>query len=317
MPKSAIEVAASIVRDPAGRVLLAQRTARQVSAGFWELPGGKIAAGESPAQAAARELAEEIGIAAHELRPAGGYEHLFPNRRVRLHFFHVVRWSGSPRGSEGQRLAWVEPAAPEVGPVLPSNRRILARLGLPSVCAVADLDRAPEPLLAQLERALQAGLGLVQLRANARRADQRVQLARCVAARARARRARVLIAASALEAHRAGADGVHSTATELRRLASRPPTGLWAASCRDGADLARAVSLGADFAVLSPVRASASHPEERPLGFDGLRRLVAEVPIPVYAQGGLRLEDLDLARRAGACGIALSLDAYLAAAASS
>ena len=39
-----------------GRVLIAQRPAGKHMAGYWEFPGGKIAAGESGEQALAREL---------------------------------------------------------------------------------------------------------------------------------------------------------------------------------------------------------------------------------------------------------------------
>jgi 8-oxo-dGTP diphosphatase len=306
-----IAVAVSIVRDAGGRVLLAQRTARQVSAGFWELPGGKIDAGESAAEAAARELHEEVGIEALALRPWTVYEHAFPRKRVRLHFFRVEAWRGQPHGKEGQRLAWVDPAAPAVGPVLPSNRRILAQLGLPPVYAVVGPDDAAsvDALLARLTRALRAGLRLVQVRAAKGCADQRVQLARRIAARAHPFGARVMLAASALEARRACADGVHSPASELRRMTARPPVDLWSASCHDAADLARAVALGADFTVVSPVLATASHPGHVPLGFDGLRRQVATAAIPVYAQGGTNLDHLDEALRAGASGIALSLAA--------
>ena len=64
MRSGVIEVAASIVSAPDGRVLMAERTPGQVSPGFWELPGGKIDAGESAEHAAIRELDVEIGIRA-------------------------------------------------------------------------------------------------------------------------------------------------------------------------------------------------------------------------------------------------------------
>ena len=43
-----VDVAACIVRSPDGRVLMAERTAGQISPGFWELPGGKVDPGETP-----------------------------------------------------------------------------------------------------------------------------------------------------------------------------------------------------------------------------------------------------------------------------
>jgi 8-oxo-dGTP diphosphatase len=303
-----VNVAASIVRAPDGRVLLAERTARQLAAGFWELPGGKIDPGETAAQAAARELDEEIGIKPQLLRPSIVYTHAYLTKRVRLHFFRVDGWYGDPQGREGQRLVWVDPAAPAVAPVLPSNERVLRALGLPHLYLIARSSEAggPQALLARLPAALAEGVKFIQLREPQMAPDQRVAFARRAAEIARSFGARVMLAGSAIEARRAGADGVHSSALDLRRLETRPQCDLWAASCHRAGDLDRAISLGADAAVLSPVMATASHANLPPLGWEGLQRLAATAPIPVYAQGGMTPELLETARRAGAAGIAIS-----------
>ena len=52
-------VGAAIVRE--GRVLAARRTAPPAAAGRWELPGGKVEPGETPAAALVREVREELG----------------------------------------------------------------------------------------------------------------------------------------------------------------------------------------------------------------------------------------------------------------
>jgi 8-oxo-dGTP diphosphatase len=300
-----VDVAASIVMQEDGRVLLAERTARQIGAGFWELPGGKIDPGESAAEAAARELDEEIGIKPLELKPWIRYEHVFRTRHLRLQFFRVGRFTGSPQGREGQRIAWVDPQHIDVGPVLPSNDRVLLGLGLPSRYAVlsagdrsADLERIRPPL--------ESGVRLIQLRANAWTPDQRVLLARRADGLARAFGARVMLAASALEARRAGVLGTHATAADLWRARTRPDVRLWIASCHGAEDLERAVATGADAAVLSPVLASAAHPERAPLGWEGLHRLALSAPIPIYAQGGMHPSMLDAARAAGAHGVAFA-----------
>ncbi len=301
-----VDVAVSIVQSPDGRVLLAERTARQVAAGFWELPGGKIDSGETAPEAARRELDEEIGIVPHELRPWAAYEHAFRTKRVRLHFFRVTGWDGNPQGREGQRLAWVDPASPSVAPVLPSNERVLAALGLPPLYAVAHASDygGPEGFLARLPTLLAAGVRLLRLCEPAMAPDQRIAFARRVASAARPHGARVLLEGSALASRRAGVDGVHATQAELHRLDARPPVPLWSASCHDGADLARAVALGADMAVLSPVLACSQQPKRPLLGWEGFARLARASPIPVYAQGGLSPASLDHARAAGGAGIA-------------
>lgn len=305
MPLPLIDVAVSIVRAPDGRVLLAERTARQVAAGFWELPGGKIEEGESAEEAAARELDEEIGIKPDALRPWISYVHAYRTKRVRLRFFSVDRWRGEPRGRENQRLAWVDPTAPAVAPLLPSNERVMRALGLPRLCAIVRPDEhdGHRTLLGRLRAAMAGGLRLIQLRDRHSAPDQRVAFARRVVEAARPYRAQVLVAGPAIEARRAGATGVYSCARDLRRLSSRPEAGFWMASCRDADDLARAVSLGADVAVLALT--TASQAEATPLGWDDLKRLVATTPITVYAQGGLKPDDLDMALGSGAAGIAV------------
>jgi 8-oxo-dGTP diphosphatase len=253
-----------------------------------------------------RELAEEVGITALAVRPWIRYSHAFRLRRLRLFFFRIDRWTGTAHGREGQRIAWVDPANPEVTPILPSVERTLIALGLPDLYAVSDSHRhgGPERVLAALPLALRDGLRLIQVREPAMAPDQRVQFARRVAAVAEPYGARVLLAGSALEARRAGLSGTHATAAELRRSTSRPPVKFWVASCRDGADLKLAEALGADAAVLSPVLPGTAHPERPPLGWEGLRSLAAEARLPVYAQGGVSRSLLGEARRAGAVGIA-------------
>jgi 8-oxo-dGTP diphosphatase len=62
--------------------------------------------------------------------------------------------------------------------------------------------------------------------------------------------------------------------------------------------------LNADFATLSPVCATASHPDAKPLGWERFARLAADARLPVYALGGIAPEDLERARAAGAQGVA-------------
>jgi 8-oxo-dGTP diphosphatase len=291
MRADTIEVAATVLQDAQGHVLLAERTARQVSAGYWELPGGKVDPGETPAAAAQRELHEEIGVRSHGLTPWLVYEHRFPLRRIRLHLFRAQGWSGTPQGCEGQRLRWVDPARPAVAPILQSNERALAALSLPPLYAIIDADR--DDAAAALDRALAEGAGLVQLHAHTLSPEQRSTLARRLAARASAHGARLLLHGSAQEVRRAGIAGLHTEAAELRRLDSRPAVPLWIPCCQDAADLTRAVALGADAVVLGAAA-----------GWETVARLTATVPIGVYAAGGLTAADLPQARRAGAIGIA-------------
>jgi 8-oxo-dGTP diphosphatase len=308
--RAVVDVAVGVLRAPDGRVLLAQRKAGKVAAGYWELPGGKVEPGETPAQAASRELLEEVGVRVLELAPWRVYEHDFPAKRLRLHWFHVRSWSGEAHGREGQRLAWVDPAEPGVGPLLPSNELAITTLALPELVAVARVGHAPgayDELLARIPALVEDGLRLLIVRAPEFAPGQRVQLLRRLREFRRGTGLRLVLSGTALEARQAGACGLHSSAAALAGLTERPPARLWAVSAHDARDLKRAHVLGADVAFVSPVLPTASHPESRALGWAGLRSLVAASPLPVYAQGGLGPGDVDTARAAGALGVAVDL----------
>lgn len=305
-----VDVAVGVLRAPDGRVLLTERKPGKDAAGFWELPGGQIEQGESPVQAAARELLEEVGVRADELAPWRVYEHDFPTKRVRLHWFNVRRWAGEPKGREGQRVAWVDPAWPTVGPLLPSNELAFATLALPELVGVARVNHAPgapEKLLASIPSLVAGGLRLLIVRALELAPGQRVQLTRRLRQLRRGTELRLLLSGTALEARQAGACGLHSSAAALAGLIERPPTRLWAVSAHNARDLERASALGADFVLVSPVLSTPSHPGDQALGWDGLRALVAASPLPVYAQGGLGPGDIGTARSAGALGVAVDI----------
>jgi 8-oxo-dGTP diphosphatase len=103
-----------------------------------------------------------------------------------------------------------------------------------------------------------------------------------------------------------GAAGVHLPGTTLAGTIKRPvPQALWlAASCHDASQLEKAAHIGCDFAVLSPVAATASHPGQEPLGWQRFEELVNDARLPVYALGGMRPEEAPTARAHGGRGVA-------------
>jgi 8-oxo-dGTP diphosphatase len=102
-------VAAAVLLDREGRVLLAQRPEGKNLAGLWEFPGGKIEAGERPEHALVRELHEELGIVveAHTLSPVTFASHAYDDMHLLMPVWMASQWSGVPHGREGQALAWV------------------------------------------------------------------------------------------------------------------------------------------------------------------------------------------------------------------
>lgn len=102
-------VAAVVLVDPEGRVLLAQRPEGKDMAGLWEFPGGKIEPGELPEAALIRELQEELGIDTWEscLAPLTFASHTYPGFHLLMPVFICRKWQGIASAREGQRLTWV------------------------------------------------------------------------------------------------------------------------------------------------------------------------------------------------------------------
>ncbi len=103
-----VEVAAgAILSSDKTQVLLALRSATQHQGNLWEFPGGKLEPFEAADAALVREISEEIGIHASELRELMVVEHEYSDKSVRLHVYVVNAFTGEPQGLEGQALRWV------------------------------------------------------------------------------------------------------------------------------------------------------------------------------------------------------------------
>jgi len=123
-----LHVAAGILRDSSGRILITERLCDGPFDGLWEFPGGKIADGETSIQALVRELAEELGIGVATSQPFMELHHEYPDRIVDIEFFVVTSWSGTPAGLEGQGLRWVLPADLNPDILLPADVPVLEAL---------------------------------------------------------------------------------------------------------------------------------------------------------------------------------------------
>jgi len=306
-----VRVAAAVVTRADGQVLLAQRPAGKVYAGYWEFPGGKLEPGETPRAALDRELREELGLTVRQASPWLIQRFAYPHAYVELHFFRVYAWAGEPVGHDGQAFAWQRPGAFDVAPLLPANTLVLRALELPRVYGITMAAEVGEAaFIAAAERALQRGLRLIQLREKDWPAARQSALADALLARAQSVGARVLLNGSVEDARAWGCHGVHLTAAALAATSVRPDGLLCAASCHTAGDLARVGSLQLDFAVLGPVLPTSTHPRAQPLGWKLFAAIASETAVPVFALGGLRPDDLESAIAHGAHGVALRRAAW-------
>ncbi|MBT0667552.1 (deoxy)nucleoside triphosphate pyrophosphohydrolase [Novosphingobium profundi] len=111
-------VAVALV-DAEGRVLLQQRPCGTMHAGLWEFPGGKVDAGESPEDAAVREMEEELGVRlkVRDLLPVGfasgpleGVGGAGVGRSLVILLYRADCWEGEPMSLEGGEAGWYAPA---------------------------------------------------------------------------------------------------------------------------------------------------------------------------------------------------------------
>ena len=299
-----LEVAVAVIERADGAFLLAQRPEGKVYAGWWEFPGGKVHDGESADAALSRELHEELGIEVGAAFPWITRVFVYPHATVRLNFFRVVQWTGEPHPREQQAIRWQRFDAPMAEPMLPANAPVLRSLALPLEYAVTSAETlGTDEMLARIERRLKQGLRLIQVRDKT--LHDRAAFAHAVVALAHRYGAKVLVNGDEESARAAGADGVHWTAAALLGAQVRPQDLLCGASCHTAAEIERAAALECDFAVLGPVRDTATHAATPTLGWHGFGRLARGAPIPVFAIGGLLLSDLAESRRCGAHGLAM------------
>ncbi len=129
MPKPekslSVNVAAGVLQDTRGQVLISQRLPGTHQAGAWEFPGGKINVGET---ALTRELAEELGIVVRTAAPLTRFTHRYADRSVVLDVWRVTEYDGMPRGLEGQPIRWAAPESLLEQGLLSADRPIIDAL---------------------------------------------------------------------------------------------------------------------------------------------------------------------------------------------
>ena len=307
-----LHVMAGVLRDGQGRVLLAQRPPGKHLAGLWEFPGGKLEPGEAPLHALVRELHEELGIHidAADGTPLIRVPWRYGERELLLDAWQFTRWQGTPASLEGQALQWSLPTRVDMATLAPADRPILQVLRLPSLYAITPADVAPEQARAwqlRLDAALAQGVRLLELRLPLWAVAQVRALAARLQRHAVQRGANILLNGDIDGARSLGEGvGVQLKSAQLHTLVERPLP--WAqvvgASCHDAPELERAARAGADFATLSPVAATASHPGMQALGWHRFQTLADAAALPVYALGGMAPAQVDEACRHGAQGVA-------------
>lgn len=307
--KKLIHVAAAVILDSRGHILLAQRPADKHQGGLWEFPGGKVEPGEPVVEALHRELDEELGIQLIHAEPLIRIPHHYADKSVLLDVYTVNAFEGEPWGREGQPVRWVAPVELATYEFPAANKPIVTAALLKDRLAIS---MAPESVdepgfLDNLKEAVEAHQ-LQQLVLRAPALDKADYAALVKQAREATSQSELtlFLHCEVEQANDLNADALHLNSTRLRELESRDQFhGRWlGASCHNLEELMLAVEKGLDYVTLSPVQPTESHPGDPHLGWEQFEQLVADITIPVFALGGVGEAELSQAKQAGAQGIA-------------
>lgn len=232
----------------------------------------------------------------------------YPDLKVQLHVFETNQFEGEPIGKEGQSIAWKPLSQLKAADFPEANRGILQALRLPNLYMVSGNFHHADDAIYRLGAALEDGVRLVQLRAKQLDEAEFFALAeQAISLTHQTLGAKILINGKPDWLTRLPeADGIQLPSSALMSLTQRPipDDKLLGISTHTPAEMAKALEVGADFLLLSPVKKTASHPELDGLGWETFAQWVAEIPVPVYALGGMKPQDVAEAKGYGGQGIA-------------
>jgi 8-oxo-dGTP diphosphatase len=128
--RARIRVAAAVVWQD-GKLLLTQRPPKGPLGLQWEMPGGKIEAGETPERALVREVYEELGVRATPFEVLRVERHDYPHGlEIEITFVRCTFDSHDFRpNAEVHAFRWVAPGAIDLSEVLAADRDFLIGLG--------------------------------------------------------------------------------------------------------------------------------------------------------------------------------------------
>lgn len=318
MAATLIHVAVGVIQNPKGQVLIAKRPMHVHQGGLWEFPGGKVESGETVERALTRELNEELGINVLATAPLIQIRHDYGDKAVLLDVHWVRTFSGSARGAEGQDVRWVDVAALADYEFPAANVPIVKAIDLPESWAITPEYAATDAdkWQANLRRLLASEhCGVIVRSEKLQQLASAEHLIHTLVPLLKTAMAPVMLNTTLAIFSKLQATfpalrlGLHLNRHALAECAEltaqvRVLKVRVGASCHNPHELQLAQQLQVDYALLSPLKPTASHPGAQALGMERFREWVAGVNVPVYALGGVDESALPYVRRAGGQGIA-------------
>jgi 8-oxo-dGTP diphosphatase len=308
---SRIEVAVGVIRRGENEVLVGQRMVQDRYYRRWEFPGGKLEPRETPEQALARELSEELGIQITKTQPLIQLDHDYPDIKVRLYVMEVDSHLGEPYGREGQAIEWISLANPQVKDFLEATQPIFTALTLPKRIMITDtkrfgMDRTCEAVAA---KAVHGASVIVQVREPELSLKDRMEFTAQLVKSTNGSPVQI-VQNDGLDADFFdGITGIHLSALNTREALAaglkRPLGKMLGCSCHNAGEIRVASMIDADYITLGSVAVTPSHPDGAVLGISQFSNLSELANIPVFAVGGMDESDIKQIRQAGGQGVAM------------
>ncbi|MBT7839829.1 MAG: 8-oxo-dGTP diphosphatase MutT, partial [Candidatus Thioglobus sp.] len=162
-----IKAVVGVLHNKDQQILIAKRQSHQFMGGFWELPGGKIEHGESPEVAISRELNEELGIIVDKLSLHQTMVYQYTDRIVELSIYNIDNYLNTPKGVEGQEIAWVSVENLNSYKLLPTMKSFINSITLPNKYWITpSSNHQSDQWIKKFEEKLKQGIKLIQLRSK-------------------------------------------------------------------------------------------------------------------------------------------------------
>jgi 8-oxo-dGTP diphosphatase len=290
------------------KVLISKRSNNQHLAGYWEFPGGKVECNEDVNTALKRELFEELGITVIKAEAYTSIRHDYADKKVLLDVWRVSEWCGQPESKESQEICWASISELNNYQFPDANKYIIQSILLSPMYVISkESYENYSHLYSVTEECFIAGLNIFQLRLRIDKNKSFQKIVKTLSELASRYNAKLILNGLATDIDKYPIDGIHLSANELKRHGSRPISEeyILGASCHNEEELLKAVELNVNYAFLSPVQLTASHPEAIAIGWERFRSLIDKVNFPIYALGGMLPSDLQIAKTYGAYGIAM------------
>ena len=305
MNATPVHVAVGVVLNPQGDVLISRRGVNAHQRGKWEFPGGKVEPGEAPFQALQREMAEELGVILDTAEPLIQIPFVYPEKTVLLDVWISYGYTGLVTARENQQWCWAPSATLRTYEFPPANKGIIDALCLPGEYVITPNVGDEEKFFIALAQTLKGHKKILQFRDHSLSFDEYIRIGKKVSVLCRQHGVLFFLNGNPDLLSYLPADGIHLPSRLLRQMPKKPSNVQFVSvACHNDYEMELALQLEADLALISPVQATRSHPQATPLGWHTFKELATMASFPVYALGGVSLDDLDLVKQSGGHGIA-------------